>query len=118
MSALPSIIIDDTPANVATMLARGFFHSHQDGRWRYSPFGGETAHCNDPTARFELHESFPNDRAASADPASGLVARVYRDGTRSVNRWDRAQQNVLDHLYGPADAGDKASRDWLLRVMP
>lgn len=115
---LQTITIDSNPANVAAMMARGFFHSHQDGRWRYSPFGGETTYCNDPTERFPLRAEFPNGWSAAADPGAGIFARIYSDGTRGLDAWgDGKTHQRVAMLYAPRHEGERQQREWIERAM-
>ena len=113
MTRLQFVEIDATPANVADMMTRGHFHAHQDGRWRYSPFGGETVHVNDPSEHFDAREAFANNRAAAVCKSLGLVAYHYADGTRGLWRWDAMKQAVLDQLYGFRDQGERDCRAWV-----
>lgn len=113
MSKLDFMQIDATPANVAEMMTRGQFHAHQDGRWRFSPYGAETVYVNDPTEHFDARESFPNNRAAAVCLPFALVAYHYQDGTRGLWRWDDLQQAVLDQLYVFKDDGARQTREWV-----
>lgn len=113
MAKLETIEIDPAPANVAAMMGKGHFHSHQDGRWRYSPFGGETVYCNDPTERFPLRADFPNGWGAAACPDAGIFARIYGDGTRGLTEWEARRETMLMHLYAPRHEGERAQRAWI-----
>lgn len=110
---MKTIQIDDSPAAVAAMMQHGRFHSHQDGRWRYSPYGGETVHCNDPTAQFPLRASFSHGWAAAACPEVGIFAAIYGDGTRGLTEWDAAREWKLSHLYAPRHDGERDQRAWI-----
>lgn len=106
------IEIDPAPENVAAMMERGQFHSHQDGRWRFSPYGGETVHVNDPTERFEARAEFGKGVAAAVCRAAGLFARIHHDGTRGLLRWESSVLRLWDH-YGPRDEHERAQREWI-----
>ncbi len=110
---MKTITIDNDPANIRAMMAVGHFHSHQDGRWRYSPFGGGTVHVTpSPIARFEKSADLSHGYAAAAHPTAGLFARIYGDGTRGVYEWNSRHEHVLAQLYGPRNAGCAAQRKW------
>ena len=111
--ALARITIDDSPANIAAMMKRGQFHSHQDGAWRYSPYGAETVYVNDPTAQFENRATFSHGYGAAVCVAAGLVAFFYFDGTRSAQPWDAKQQLHVWQLYGPKRPGEREMREWV-----
>lgn len=113
MSKLASLQIDATPANVAELMKRGHFHAHQDGRWRYSPYGAETVYVNDPTEHFDARETFANNRGAAVCVGLSLVAYDYQDGTRGLWWWDEMKQAVLDQLYGFKDDGARQTREWV-----
>lgn len=116
MARLPEIQIDSSPASVAEMMTRGFFHSHPDGRWRYSPFGGETAHCNDPTEHFPLRASFSHGWGAAACPDHKIFARYYGDGTRGLTEWEDRRERLLARTYAPRHAGEREQRAWIARA--
>ncbi len=108
--------IDTAPANIAAMLAVGSIHAHQDGRWRYSPHGGETVLVNDPTEQFDTRATFGGvDVAACCNPP--LFAVHYRDGTRGLNAWAATNYPLLWQLYGPSNDAERQWRAWVLREM-
>jgi hypothetical protein len=113
MSALATIKIDDTPENVAAMMARGQFHSHQDGRWRYSAFGGDTAYCNDPTAKFDARAAFDGGLGAAVCKAPAMFAAIHRDGTRGLTMWDADRERQLWFIYRAQSDGERARREWI-----
>lgn len=113
MVALASIEIDADPVNIAAMMEVGALHSHQDGRWRYSRYGGETAYVNDPTVSFEDRAEFAGGRAAAVCRSLGLIATIYGDGTRSITTWRGDIQPVLWQIYGAKDPGEREQRDWI-----
>lgn len=112
MTKLASITIDTSPANIADMMSRGQFHSHQDGRWRYSPFDGETVYVNDPTEQFDAHETFAQRCAGAVCRSYGLYAQVFSDQTRGLNRWDAKRTGLLWQLYSPSYPGERQFREW------
>lgn len=110
---LARIQIDDAPANIAAMLERGAFHSHQDGQWRYSAWGGDTVYVNDPTAQFDAHATFPKGRGAAVCKAPALFACIYGDGTRGLTDWDGDRERLLWHIYSAKDDGERQQREWI-----
>jgi len=117
MATLEMIQIDDSPANVLAMMGAGQFHAHQDGRWRYSPYGGDTAHVNDPTAKFPERRSFGDHLEACAHPGAALFAIRWSDGTRGLTLWKADSQRMLWQMYGPRNAEERDMRDWLAGLM-
>lgn len=115
--AIPTRTHETDLATIAAMAARGHFHAHQDGRWRYSPFGGETSYCSDPTSEFPMRAEF-NGRAVGCAPRIGLYFLFHRDGTRGMTTWDRDRELVLRQLYPPYDETHRMQRDWLFERMP
>lgn len=113
MGKLSTIEIDDAPENVAAMMDRGHFHAWQDGMWRYSPFGGETVYCNDPTAKFDAQAQFSDGVTGAVHVGLCLMARRYRDGTRGLDRWDARRTPVVWQMYAPAYPGDREWREWI-----
>lgn len=107
------IEIDTTPANIVKMMEKGQFHSHQDGQWRYSPYGSDTVYVNDPSEHFSARAQFPNKRAAAICKDFGLIATFFQDGTRSITKWDQSSQPVLWQIYGAKDEGERMQRDWI-----
>lgn len=117
MTKLDTITISDDPANVRDMMERGSFHSHQDGRWRYSPYGGATTYCNDPTAQFPVRAEFSDNQAGAACPALGIYAHIHSDGTRGLRTYSETSERVLAQIYGPRNAGEREFREWLFATM-
>lgn len=105
-----AIHIDTKPANIVEMMTRGQFHSHPDGRWRYSPYGAETVHVNDPTEHFEPRVDFAKGWGAATCKGHGIFALFYGDGTRSLNKWDERSFTRLWHLYAPRHDGERDQR--------
>lgn len=113
MAKLQTIQIDPAPANIAAMMQRGGFHSHQDGRWRYSPYGGETVYVNDPTERFESRAEFGNGVGAAVCRAEEIYARIHKDGTRGLRTWNWCSERRLWDTYAPRYPEEAAQREWL-----
>lgn len=105
--ALAKISIDTAPANVLAMLAAGSFHSHQDGKWRFSPYGGETVYCDDPTEQFPI-------RCELGAICGNLFSHVFSDGTRGLYVYDEKGLAVLWQIYGPTSEHERSFRAWLL----
>ncbi len=113
-----TIQIDASPSNIAEMKRGGMFHSHQDGRWRFTPNGPElTVFVNDPTEQFPVKETFSNGIAGAACPDLALFAHIHGDGTRGMRCFERDTQLVLNHMYSPRSNGEREFREWLLSVM-
>jgi hypothetical protein len=103
--------IDTAPAVVAAMMAGGHFHTHQDRRWRFSPFGGDTVHVSDPTAGFDASASFGAWRVAASREA-GLFFVGYQDGTSGLYAWPDNWPMVWQ-LYSPKGEHERALRAWV-----
>lgn len=103
--------IDTAPATIAAMIAGGMFHTHQDGQWRFSPFGGETALVSDPTAGFDAAATFGRLRvAACREPA--LFAVGYSDGTSALHKWPD-NWPVMWQIYAARGGHETALRAWV-----
>ena len=113
MSKLATIQIPTDPATIKAMMAAGRFHSWQDGRWRYSPYGGETVYCNDPTEQFSPRVEFGKGRAAAICKPQGIYAVYYGDGTRGLCEWDADLHTKLRLLYGFSHVSEREQYDYL-----
>lgn len=109
---LETIAIDTSPENVAAMLECGLFHAHFDGRWRYSPFKGETAYCNDPTEQFALRGD-----GVAVDPATRLFALYHWDGTRGLRWFDMSLYPLVWQIYSPRDKRESAQREFIIAAL-
>lgn len=103
---------------IAAMCEKGHFHAHQDGRWRYSPFGGETHYCSDPTT--EIRERTEIDGCACGiDRDANLFFIFHRDGTRGLQAWDAKLQWAVWHRYGGGlNPTHTAQMQWIMARMP
>ena len=115
--SIATILIDTSPASIAKLCEKGHFHSHQDGRWRYSPFNGETHYCNDPTTDFTERAEF-NGRACGIHREANLYFVFHRDGTRGLGLWDPDLQWKVWLQYKGMNPTHAAQMEWILQRMP
>jgi hypothetical protein len=116
LSKLEVIEIDAAPLSVALLMKCGAFHSHQDGRWRFSPYGGETVYCNDPTEQFPHRAEFGHGLGAVACLDPPMYASIYRDGTRGLSDWDPRREGRMRLLYPAAKPEERAKETWLADI--
>ena len=113
--------IDPDPLNIKRLMMSGMFHSHQDGRWRYTPHRGndeltETVYVNDPTEQFPIRATFENGYGCSACPDVGLYVIIHPDGTRGMRRWDARLFLAYGLRYSARSEGEAQMRAFLERT--
>ena len=93
------------------MMTRGTFHSHQDGRWRYSDWKSDCVYCADPSPLFPV--AYESQRAI---PEHKVYLQVHHDNTRGIRVFNQDTITIW-HIYGARTDKELHERAWLAQVM-